>query len=332
MIKAVTIFHYHLLPGGVTSVIALSCEALARYMPEISRITLVSGTADNVEAVAKAVRERITGLKVTIETAVLDDIGYVTGMSVPPSVAAIKAHLSVFSGSLWWIHNYHLGKNPQFTQALLEILAEDPYQQLLFHIHDFPECARYENLQRLKNGLTRNPYPRGRNVRYALINRRDLDLMARSELPGDDLFLLNNPVRKSSSGRKDQSTDKSEIRRKLKENFGRENSYDPESLHLFYPVRTIRRKNILEAGAWARLAGEYTKTPASLIVTLPGVSAGERKYSAAVEQAFKEELIPRAVGNRAKTRRSGDSLRGSGPLLRYDDYKLSSGRVRLSFC
>jgi hypothetical protein len=307
-VRRIAVFHYHLLPGGVTSVIRLSCEALARHMRQIEEITLVTGLEENSQETAAEIRRSIEGTGVQIQVAVLPDIGYVTGMPSPPAAALIREHLARFSGSFWWIHNYHLGKNPQFTQALLEILKDDPAQQILFHIHDFPECARYENLQRLNSGLSLDPYPSGRNVRYALINSRDRKLMLQSGLDGERLFLLNNPVRGGSENRLAPQPRKERIRRQLAESFTGSGSYDPDGLHLFYPVRTIRRKNVLEAGALTRLISARQERPCNLIVTLPGVSAGERGYSAAVERAFNGGLIPGLWGIGRKLESSGLSF------------------------
>ncbi|ORC34165.1 hypothetical protein B4O97_13885 [Marispirochaeta aestuarii] len=291
-VTGITIFHYHLLPGGVNSVIALSAEAMARHIPELEYMTLVSGTTENTGEVAESIRTRIAGTGVTVKTAVLPDIGYVTGMASSPSVSSIKKHLRRFTGSFWWIHNYHLGKNPQFTQAILEILQEDPHQRLLFHIHDFPECARFENLQRLNTGISLNPYPQGPNVRYALINERDRQLLAQSGISPDDLFLLNNPVRKSGTDVRETPTDTEGIKKRLRTAFPDAGVYDPRGLNLFYPVRTIRRKNVLEAGVWTRLIASSRNEACNLIVTLPGVSSSERRYSGAVEKAYRDGLIP----------------------------------------
>lgn len=295
-VRAISVFHYHLRPGGVTSVIALACEAWAAYLPQIELIRLVSGSEEHGEEVAEKIRGRLGMSAPQIETAVLPEIGYVSGMPSPPSVATIKSRLRNFAGSLWWIHNYHLGKNPQFTQALLEILQEEPDQDILFHIHDFPECARYENLQRLQEGINLNPYPRARNLRYALINNRDRRLLSQSGLPERDLFLLNNPVRSSSAP---SLYSREATRAKLEQAFGSRPGYRPPGRHLFYPVRTIRRKNILEAGYLTRLIAEESGEETNLIVTLPGVSATERRYSQTVAKAFEEELIPGlwGVGN-----------------------------------
>jgi hypothetical protein len=66
----------------------------------------------------------------------------------------------------------------------------------------------------------------------------------------------------------------------------------PDAPILLYPVRTIRRKNTIEAG----LIATCSKTPVNLISTLPGVSAQEAPYSDMIEQCYRERLIPGAWG------------------------------------
>ena len=58
-------------------------------------------------------------------------------------------------------------------------------------------------------------------------------------------------------------------------------TFDPDGPLLLYPIRTIRRKNVLEMALLARLADS-----ANLIVTLPGVSDAERPYSDLIAEAF----------------------------------------------
>ena len=59
-----------------------------------------------------------------------------------------------------------------------------------------------------------------------------------------------------------------------------------------YPVRCIRRKNVLEAGLLARL----WPGGANLVLTLPGVSDDEKAYSDLTEKAFRTGLIPGVFG------------------------------------
>ncbi len=54
--KKLAIFHYHLLPGGVTDVISLSVQAVIRYLPEIESITLISGNGENREKILQQIK------------------------------------------------------------------------------------------------------------------------------------------------------------------------------------------------------------------------------------------------------------------------------------
>ena len=72
------IFHYHLLPGGVTGVIEQTIDALDRFSDMVDRITVVSGSSERVEEWKH--RDRVT---------VLPEIGYVSrsrlAEAAPPS-------------------------------------------------------------------------------------------------------------------------------------------------------------------------------------------------------------------------------------------------------
>ena len=128
-------------------------------------------------------------------------------------------------------------------------------------------------------------YPEGTRVRYALINARDLRLLRDAGIPEPGLFLLENPV---SPPVEDRWT---EDKRGLRALLFPDAAY---SLHqtLLYPVRSIRRKNVLEAGMLLRLV----EAPLRLVVTLPGVSKPEKAYSSLVESAFASGLIPGEFG------------------------------------
>ncbi|MCK5197079.1 MAG: hypothetical protein KAR21_01935, partial [Spirochaetales bacterium] len=121
------------------------------------------------------------------------------------------------------------------------------------------------------------------------INGRDREFLTAAGIPEEMVFLLNNPVepleRVKGAGRK-------ETVRGIEKVLSRSSdSYIKGAPLIIYPVRTIRRKNILEAGLIARCS----TNPVNLLVTLPGVSETEKGYSNLVDSCFDSGLIPGAV-------------------------------------
>ncbi|MBN2050308.1 MAG: hypothetical protein JW760_07690 [Spirochaetales bacterium] len=283
----IAVFHYHLLPGGVTNVIFLSLRALIHHRENLKELCLVSGGEENIETIAGKLREEIraAGREIVLKTAVIPEIGYIT----PEEAETLhrgsikKRLLTEFGGFLWWVHNYHLGKNPVFTRALIEAVEENPSQAVLFHLHDFPEDGRQDNLAFLRSVAGKDVYPVLPNVRYAVINTRDQTLLSAAGLPAESLFLLNNPVETP----KLPDPDPAGVRAGLEKAFAREfPAYRPDRPLWLYPVRTIRRKNALEAALICAAA------EANLLLTLPGVSAAELPYSDLVEDLYRQGGIP----------------------------------------
>jgi len=299
------IFHYHLHPGGVTSVIVLGVKALLGCSPQrFEEIFLVSGSAEHPDFLRLELEEpaRRAGVRLTLAT--LPELGYrdssVPETGSPPEEEArtlARRLLDSWGGAVWWVHNFHLGKNPLFTQALLRIVRDRPDQPLLLQIHDFPESGRFENLKHLREILTLPVYPVSPNLRYLTISETDREILIRAGIPREAVYLLANPVElPADSGRGDGFAgrqDEEEIRKTVRERIRREwaprfPGYRPEAPLALYPVRTIRRKNILEAGLLARLSPE----PFNLAVTLPGISRQEAPYSRLVESLFYRGIIP----------------------------------------
>jgi hypothetical protein len=286
------VFHYHLLPGGVTQVIKSSALAALVHLPEINKICLVSGKKDNTESVLKAIKTQLPDYnseKTEIERYVIPEIGYLSEIKIYPSIQEIKNILvEHFSGSIWWIHNYHIGKNPIFTEALLQIVAEFPEQKIVMQIHDFPEASRFKNFDFL-NQYVRSPlYPIYSNIRYVVINSRDYNFLVNAGIPDKMVFLLNNPIeplRRNVDG--DGEISYKKINKILSKS---ESSYIRNAPLLIYPVRTIRRKNVLEAGLLAKCC----PVSVNILPTLPGVSKTETGYSKIVDICFDEKLIPGA--------------------------------------
>ncbi|MCG8451738.1 MAG: hypothetical protein MI717_00990 [Spirochaetales bacterium] len=277
----IALFHYHLKPGGVTDVIIHSCRALLNGHSQLQELRLVSGEETGTQEVMERIREGLDRSKADVlRLDILDEIAYVQeGREPDPVQLQSRLEARYDEETLWWIHNYHLGKNPAFTEAVAAVAASGE-RDVLLHIHDFPECGRPQNLNRLKG---HPPYPTGSRVRYGVINERDRRILADAGLE-DSVALLPNPVPPFPL-----PPNKGRALDELFSAFSQEApSYIPGAAKLLYPVRAIRRKNLLEAGLFARLL----ERPANLLVTLPGTSDQESSYSQCVASAFQENLIP----------------------------------------
>ncbi|MFW5695662.1 MAG: hypothetical protein ACOCYB_10870 [Alkalispirochaeta sp.] len=304
----IVIFHYHLLPGGVTGVIEHTTRALHQFSSVVDSIEIVAGSRENIEQVS-------TEATVTV----LPEIGYIStqrlaeyapvpagdhsdaaeggplgrvkesDVAAGADVLAQRISRTLYQrwggDSVWWVHNYHLGKNPAFTRALLEIAETHPDQHILLHIHDFPECGRYANLRYLRRAGVTNLYPTLPNLTYLTINSRDREYLLNADVT--PVHYLPNPVPLPTKQPADRAP--RDVRSRLAHRFDTQFArFRPDDLLLLYPVRTIRRKNIFEA---ALITMELSK-PTSLVVTLPGVSQAEKQYSQMVQHAFEDGTIP----------------------------------------
>ncbi len=301
--KRITIFHYHLRPGGVTSVIILGAKALIKYMPDLRMLRIVCGSDENTEKIQEEIETAITesntgNNSIEFEIMVEPQIYY---RNIEKLLTEEEIHntaeylLNKYADSFWWVHNYQLGKNPLFTAAMVYLSKDRTDQKILLHIHDFPECARYDNLKNLLNSGVENPYPAGEGTAYCLINSRDTEIMKTAGIPENRVFLLNNPVEDIPPENNDLSPeDKKNL---LSRFFNHYAKSFPEAIPgaeiIFYPVRAIRRKNIIEAG----LLTAVSQRPVNLVVSLPGVSAQEKAYSDTCKKCFTDGLIPGIWGS-----------------------------------
>ncbi|OQY31481.1 MAG: hypothetical protein B6241_13980 [Spirochaetaceae bacterium 4572_59] len=287
------IFHYHLLPGGVCDVIRHSLKAFSQD-PVFRTITVVCGREENTSLILKQMKqleESSSGIFPQLSLTVLPALDYLRqDKQTDFSVKTLKKMLlDKFGGleSVWLIHNYHLGKNWIFTKALIE-LGEKNQQNMIFQIHDFPECGRFYNLKTLKDNIAGSLYPRSASIRYCVINKRDYNLLLQAGLDGSTVFLLENPVLKESENSQEKKSDREKLIGKLSGYAPSDGTFYKDGELWLYPVRSIRRKNILEAG----LIVKMIEKPVNLVVTLPGISSQEKNYSDITERAFAEGLIP----------------------------------------
>lgn len=282
------IFHYHFLTGGVSTVVRQAVEAFRTHLPGIRSVELVAG------AIPGEMRLHIQ--QHAGNCTEMPEIGYLQQADDPSNhdqknvarkaAELAEALLRSFGSdeSVWWVHNYHLGKNVVFTQALLEIIHSGRPQRIILQIHDFPECGRFGNLGMLKAALSLDPYPVSPWVRYAVLNLRDREILIEAGIPEQDVFLLENPVLRSPNSEPGKP-----IRPMLKRLFGNAfPRFDTQAPLLLYPIRTIRRKNVLEALLLCLLLDRGV----NILITLPGISVSERRYSDLVEALFADRLCP----------------------------------------
>ncbi|MQY77075.1 MAG: hypothetical protein GH155_05525 [Spirochaeta sp.] len=297
------IFHHHLLTGGVTSVILKSIKALKSHLPDVDRICLVSGKRINFSNL---------NLGPEVEVKVLPEIDYLEGQKPysedsPPAGSSLASRLVeefASDNAIWWVHNYHLGKNPIFTRALLDIIYGDIHQKIVLQIHDFPECGRYENLALLESIVESPLYPLSPDVQYVVLNKRDYDILIAAGIPQNHLSLLENPISPYTPPRKN-SSEKKKTKQTLAAAFGASfPSFIPDAPIIIYPIRTIRRKNVIEAGLITRLLEE----PVNLIASLPGISRNEIAYSNLIQKCFEQGLIPGYWGIGEKLEAAGLSF------------------------
>ena len=242
----VAIVHYHLAPGGVTTVIRSASQALTSA--GIDHVILTGAPPpDNLsepsspdggwgvspQAVAGASRPKPPHPN--------DGLGYHTDPT-PHTAADLLASLRTAATEalggppdLWHFHNHSLGKN-RLLPEVISLLAEAG-EHLVLQIHDLAEQGRPANYRQIA-GCT-HLYPFSPRIRYAFLNARDQETFTTAGLPPENSILLPNPIPLPASSKNHQPH--SAPLRDLSD-FAVKNS----PAILFAPIRGIRRKNLGE--------------------------------------------------------------------------------------
>ncbi len=224
----VAIVHYHLDPGGVTTVIKAASRALTdagnRHVILTGPSRHDGGLGVSPLAVARASRP---------EHLQIPHLGYLLNSEITAEdllESLRSAATSALGGQLdvWHFHNHSLGKNVLIADVVA-LLAEQG-ERLILQIHDLAEQGRPQNLPVLS--ACRKPYPFSPRIRYAFLNTSDLEIFTAAGLPLENTVLLPNPIEPGTAGNAVTST------------------------ILFAPIRAIRRKNIGELILLSALAPE----------------------------------------------------------------------------
>ena len=233
--------HYHLKPGGVTTVI----HHLSNCFKNLGlKQQIFHGDPYQVD--------KINGKY-------YPELGYQSNknFSCEKIIQALESEvLEDKEKVLLWCHNHNLGKNPALTQALWQISLNKPSNlQIIFHQHDFPEENRPENQQILKNWeKTHNLpehkwlYPSGIKV---CINQEGFR-KCKTIRASDTVFLLPNPVAMPSV-----TNSKTQWLRDKWELYCHKQGFicEPHNRILIYPGRILPRKNPYEALLLAKILG-----------------------------------------------------------------------------
>src|SRR6056297_3852084 len=101
-----TIFHYHLLTGGITQVISSSVQALLCTAADQFDITIVCGRAEQLDQRVDSLNQdlKTLGIEARVKSVHLPEIDYLSEQNNPPSVKELKEKLTTrFSDSIWWV-------------------------------------------------------------------------------------------------------------------------------------------------------------------------------------------------------------------------------------
>ena len=168
----IALLHYHLKPGGVTTVIRHQVEALQGH----GSIMVLAGAPPD------------TAWPVPVRH--IPGIGYQNDATTPinPHKVAREIHQAIRSQwggecDLLHIHNPLLAKNHAFLDILKSL--QERGITLFLQIHDFAEDGR-------PHAYFQNDYPR--DCHYGVINSRDYRLLLDAGLKPEGLHIVFNPV------------------------------------------------------------------------------------------------------------------------------------------
>ena len=167
----VAYIHYHLKPGGVTTVIRQQIEAVSGHCRTIA----LAGEVPSSSPIPA----------ITVPGIAYDQSGLSTASPEQTADHIAKIILSVWPEGcdIIHVHNPTLAKNKNFLQVL-KILQAKGFN-LLLQIHDFAEDGR-------PHSYFPEAYPE--NCHYCVINSRDRDILRLAGLTSQGLHLLPNMV------------------------------------------------------------------------------------------------------------------------------------------
>jgi glycosyltransferase involved in cell wall biosynthesis len=245
----VIIVHYHLNPGGVSSIIEAQIQGIKAASADTD-LKILSSNGNELTALNDA----RTAWNEALNYMNPGQAGHIYVDVVSAIISFIRQHIS--DHSILHFHNPNLGKNPALTMAVYKLAAEGLV--VINHCHDFPEDrpANLAWLERVVPGLSALPlqqvmYPDFPWYHFIVLNSCDRDRILHQGVPDSRIHLLPNPVLISEHI---LTADKQSLKRKICRILG----FNGEKKICTYPVRAIERKNpgefILFAALFADVA------------------------------------------------------------------------------
>ncbi|MDA3892655.1 MAG: hypothetical protein PF517_13405 [Salinivirgaceae bacterium] len=235
----ISIFHYHLNPGGVTRIIESQVAGFIQNYPD-ARIQVITGHCENIEYYEK----------LDVSVFINSDLNYLIDKNFECNELQdlfdriynwLKSLIS--DTEILHVHNLNLGKNPVLTMVFNKFLNQG--FTLINHAHDFAEDRpnNFAFLQKIigsyfKKELTQVLYPHNPNYMVGLLNQYDFDRVIHYGVSENHVFLWPNPVFINQKVEISNDKARAEVLRVF--------NIPAHHKIITYPVRVIQRKNIGE--------------------------------------------------------------------------------------
>jgi glycosyltransferase involved in cell wall biosynthesis len=267
------ILHYHLRPGGVTTVIRNAQRALT---DQFDVIVLADFGYD--ERPARSQAEFLAGA----------------------NLLANQLHQRLRGVDVLHTHNIGLGKHPRLTYAV-KLLARRSRLKIINQVHDFPEDNRPTQLRALRycTGKPDDRFWRGMcyydvpNVVWATLTTHDAAKLASRGVPSRKIHVLPNPVDDEFFTQSPPPCAELQAVKTKLAAFARAHRFpfDPRKKVLLSPMKVMVRKNNEEAVELIKRLKEY-----QLVISLDASSATDRAYSEQLKKRIRREQLPVVIG------------------------------------
>ncbi len=200
-------------------------------------------------------------------------------------------------------HNINIFKNP-YAGLALKFLAQEHKDDLIIimQVHDFAEDHRPDRLKLMlectgKNDIKKASelaFPQSSNIIYSTINTRDKNLLKNAGINEERISVFSNAINTEFFM---QEPIKEERLLDLIGVFAKKNNYafSKERKNIVYPVKLIRRKNIIEAILILKILNSI-KDEWQLLITLDANSKDDIDYSYMIKDYVRKNRLPVVIG------------------------------------